>query len=212
MENKLKACNVCGAKKPETLEFFGKKKDKLNAKCRPCYAVHMREYNKNNSDRVKATSKARYIPKQRNRMSDEEKRIRSIIAVRKWQEKNKDKVLEYNRTANKKRMADSAYRVIHSVRGSIWKILKGKVKTSGAFRFLDYSYDELRSHLERQFLTGMTWDNYGEWHVDHIRPISSFDIKSAGDEDFNVCWSLSNLRPLWATDNQSKWAKNEYLL
>jgi hypothetical protein len=50
----------------------------------------------------------------------------------------------------------------------------------------------------------MTWDNYGEWHVDHIKPISSFNITEMGDEEFMECWSLNNLQPMWREENIRK--------
>lgn len=50
----------------------------------------------------------------------------------------------------------------------------------------------------------MTWDNYGEWHVDHIKPISSHTILEIGDDEFMKCWSLDNLQPLWGKENISK--------
>ena len=67
-----------------------------------------------------------------------------------------------------------------------------------------YSLDELKSHLEKQFQPGMTWDNYGKWHIDHIKPISSFNINGINSDDFKKCWSLNNLQPLWAKDNLQK--------
>jgi len=77
-------------------------------------------------------------------------------------------------------------------------------KYKNTFELLPYSLDELITHLERQFTSGMSWDNYGEWHVDHIIPMSKFNITSVNDESFLECWSLNNLRPLWAKDNLSK--------
>jgi hypothetical protein len=62
-------------------------------------------------------------------------------------------------------------------------------------------------HLEKQFSNGMSWDNYGEWHVDHIKPMSSFDMIEEGDKEFLECWSLKNLRPLWGEENLSKGSK-----
>lgn len=79
-------------------------------------------------------------------------------------------------------------------------------------KLVDYTVDDLRRHLERQFTKGMSWDNFGDWHIDHIVPISSFTFTSAGDEQFKQCWSLTNLRPLWARENMSKAARRELLL
>ncbi|MEA3226995.1 MAG: hypothetical protein U9Q07_13675, partial [Planctomycetota bacterium] len=67
-----------------------------------------------------------------------------------------------------------------------------------------YTLAELREHLQSQFQPGMSWQNYGQWQIDHIRPVCSFDFSKYDDEDFNRCWSLSNLRPLWARDNWTR--------
>lgn len=72
---------------------------------------------------------------------------------------------------------------------------------------LGYSLEDLKSHLASLFSDGMTWENYGDWHIDHIRPVSSFDIKDEYCQDFIDCWSLTNLQPLWAKDNLSKGSK-----
>ena len=69
---------------------------------------------------------------------------------------------------------------------------------------VDYTLNDLKLHLEGLFTDGMSWGNYGRWHIDHIRPVSSFNIKSFNCEDFKLCWSLENLQPLWAIDNFNK--------
>ncbi len=72
---------------------------------------------------------------------------------------------------------------------------------------IGYTLDDLIKHLESQFEDGMSWDNYGKWHIDHIKPVSSFNIESIEDEELKECWSLQNLQPLWARENFKKGAK-----
>jgi hypothetical protein len=68
-----------------------------------------------------------------------------------------------------------------------------------------YMLLDLKNHLEKQFLPGMTWDNYGSvWHVDHIIPRSVFMYSSSENPEFKKCWALENLRPMWATVNSHK--------
>jgi hypothetical protein len=55
----------------------------------------------------------------------------------------------------------------------------------------------------------MTWENYGDWHIDHKIPVSAFNFSKASDIDFKRCWKLSNLQPLWAAQNVSKGNKLE---
>lgn len=64
---------------------------------------------------------------------------------------------------------------------------------------------ELKSYLESLFLPGMTWENRGLWHIDHKRPISSFDLTDP--EQQKACFHYTNLQPLWAGDNLRKGAK-----
>lgn len=80
-------------------------------------------------------------------------------------------------------------------------------------QFVPYSLDELIVHLERQFIRGMTWGNYGsKWHIDHIVPLASFNITSFDCDDFRAAWALTNLRPLWSKANREKSDKRLYLV
>ena len=65
--------------------------------------------------------------------------------------------------------------------------------------------EELKMHIELQFKDGMTWENYGQWHIDHIRPCASFDLLDP--EQARQCTHYTNLQPLWAKDNLSKGSK-----
>ena len=70
---------------------------------------------------------------------------------------------------------------------------------------MGYSPTDLKLHIESLFIDNMTWDNYGEWHIDHIKPISKFEKT----DDTSIVNSLENLRPLWAIDNLKKSNKYE---
>lgn len=75
-----------------------------------------------------------------------------------------------------------------------------------------YTLANLVTHLERQFLPGMTWENMGKWHIDHIVPKASFEYQSPDDAEFKACWALTNLRPLWSRENVSKGARRLLLI
>jgi hypothetical protein len=74
---------------------------------------------------------------------------------------------------------------------------------------LGYNKAMLVKHLEAQFQDGMTWENYGQWHIDHIIPIKHFIMMDESDP--KIINSLKNLRPLWASENLSKGAKHDAL-
>lgn len=71
-----------------------------------------------------------------------------------------------------------------------------------------YTLEDLKQHLESLFTEGMNWSNqgvgYGKWNIDHIIPKSRFKFNSPNDPEFKECWSLSNLQPLWSSDNIRK--------
>ena len=127
--------------------------------------------------------------------------------IKEYREKNADKIREIKRNYERTRKHnDPLYKLISNFRTAIYQVLKeNNVDKNGHyFEILKYSPKELISHLEKQFKDGMTWDNYGEWHVDHFIPLSSFNIKEIGDSEFMKCWSLSNLQPMWGEENIRK--------
>lgn len=75
-------------------------------------------------------------------------------------------------------------------------------KACGTFELVGCTPLKLKGHLESQFTDGMGWENYGEWHVDHIRPCASFDLTL--DSEQKICFNYTNLQPLWARDNLKK--------
>lgn len=125
----------------------------------------------------------------------------------KWRENNREHVNNYAREYERKRRSeDPKYRLSVRTRTAVWQMLKerGVKKTNKTFDLLGYTIEELMTHLESLFTEGMTWDNYGEWHVDHIKPMTSFSFESVDDIEFKKCWDLKNLQPLWWNDNLSK--------
>jgi hypothetical protein len=124
-----------------------------------------------------------------------------------WREKNINKHRENKRNYEKNRKSnDPLYKLISNFRTAIYQVLKeNNVKKNGHyFDILKYTPQQLIEHLEKQFSDEMTWDNYGLWHVDHKHPISLYNIKEIGDDEFLKCWSLDNLQPMWGSENIKK--------
>ncbi len=105
----------------------------------------------------------------------------------------------------------SKNRLIAKVRSRISKRIKRVL--SGKSHLVNYrdgvivfTEKELKTHLEKRFGKGMTWENYGKvWHIDHKIPVSVFNLSC--DEDIRRCWSLKNLQPLFVEENIKKGAK-----
>ena len=124
--------------------------------------------------------------------------------LKEYRENNLDKIRKTKRDYERYRKAsDPAYKLIANFRTAIYQVLKENnvEKNKHYFDILRYTPEELISHLENLFTDGMTWENYGEWHVDHRMPISSFNFESVDDDSFTKCWSLDNLQPMWGTEN-----------
>lgn len=120
--------------------------------------------------------------------------------------------LERVRDRKKLRRADPKWALSARMGGSIRTALRRKKGGQSWQSLVGYSVEELIAHMERQFLPGMTWKNLDQWHVDHIVPVVSFSFCCADDAEFKACWALTNLRPLWATDNNRKNARRIHLL
>jgi len=68
--------------------------------------------------------------------------------------------------------------------------------------FIGCTPQELKEHLSDNFTDGMNYDNYGQWEVDHIIPISHFDLCDI--DEAKKCFNYKNLQPLWKKDNRTK--------
>lgn len=124
-----------------------------------------------------------------------------------WKESNPDKVKETKRRIYEKQKDDPKHKVDSAMRAGMHvSIIRGSKAGRKWESLVGYTVDDLMRHLERQFLTGMTWGNYGRggWHIDHKIPRSAFNYETPDDLDFNRCWALSNLQPMWEPDNISK--------
>lgn len=112
----------------------------------------------------------------------------------------------YNAKMRLRRRTDTKFALEHRMRRGVRRAASGQCSFEGALRHLPYTIDELRNHLEAQFTDGMNWDAFleGRIHIDHVRPLSSFDYEAPDDPQFQAAWSLDNLQPLWAEDNLRK--------
>ncbi len=152
-----------------------------------------RAYREKNIDRVL----------QRDRDYYQDNKTAKIASAIEYIKANPDKHKAYARKTYRKRAKDPVCRIRGSVSAHMWYSLKSNRGGQSWETLVGYSLEDLVRHMERQFLKGMTWDNYGRkgWHIDHIIPVSSFTFTSTSDPEFLACWALSNLRPLWERDN-----------
>lgn len=109
--------------------------------------------------------------------------------------------------ANNKYKTDIDYRVKSSVQARIRGAIKNNYKAASTAELIGCSVRYLVKHLESLFQSGMNWDNYGEWHIDHIVPCVAFDLSDP--EQQRICFHYTNLQPLWMLDNVTKGGRYE---
>ncbi len=204
--NKRVYCKVCRLKKiRETSRTAMEKVRRSNGAeqlkgmlyaCSVCSVLYERKVPR--SHRCNSCQKAAEIEVSRKKAADKRSTVEGKEYARRW--------------AKNQRKCNPGFSVSSHMGTLIHRAL-GKGKAGKSWRtFVDYSLEELMLHLERQFLPGMTWQNKGEWHIDHIVPRASFEYSSAEDEEFKRAWALSNLRPIWARDNVQKNATRTHLI
>ena len=118
---------------------------------------------------------------------------REVDAARskEYRKNNKERNNKRNRD---RRKTDINYKLAELLRGRFYKALKNNSKKGSAVKDLGCSIKELKVHLEEQFVEGMSWNNHGSWHIDHRKPLASFDLTKR--EEFLEACRFSNLQPL----------------
>ena len=180
-----------------------------------------RRWKKANRDKVRAARK-RYTIKYPEKVKQESIVFRQEHPdyAKKWYTKHKEEAkewwqnrseeqkaakAEYNKNwKNKQYTENTIYRLRIIISTSMMRSIKKNKTNKRLYRYLGYTIEELKEHLEHQFEDWMNWDNLGltatkekeTWQIDHIIPVNTFNIKEIGDEEFRKCWALSNLRPL----------------
>ena len=195
----LKTCPKCKVEKPG--EVFGKhkaKKDGLQGWCKGCVFL----YHETHKEQKVAYDK----------LYREDHKEQKAANGKIYRESHKEQRAAYyeankeQRAAKQKqrRLTDPRFKLSVNLRCRLHDALKGNYKAGSAVRDCGCSMEALRLYLESKFQPGMTWANWGinGWHIDHIRPLSSFDLTDR--EQFLKACHYTNLQPLWAKDNLSK--------
>jgi hypothetical protein len=124
---------------------------------------------------------------------------------RNWRSLNKESRAAYQlEWERQKRSNDLNHRLKSCLRHRVQQAVKHGYKSASTLELIGCSIDQLRDHLEAQFLPGMSWANWTHdgWHIDHIRPCATFDLTDPVEQ--RRCFHYTNLQPLWAADNCAK--------
>lgn len=197
MNTTTKLCSKCKQEFPLTTDFFAKHsktKSGFGSYCKICTKKYRRSYFEQNRDKARQQVKDHY-----HNNIDQKRQW-----YREWYKKNQKKIQAQQTILRRnKRRNNIKYKLVCNLRGRLHKAMT-KNSNQSTLNLLGCSIDQIKIHLENQFTQGMNWDNYGlrGWHIDHIRPCSSFDLSDP--EQVKECFHYTNLQPLWAKDNWKK--------
>ena len=201
----MKTCTRCKVEKPKN--EFGIKKtgsDKLRCYCKKCSSELIKIYKEENKEKIDKSRK-----KYRIENADKIKQYDFDNSDRKKQYKmdNKEHINKKNNEYVKNRkLTDPFFKLKCTIRTCILNSIRRKnyTKKSKTYEILGCSYEDFKTHLENKFTDGMSWENQGKWHLDHIIPISSAKTES----ELIKLNHYTNFQPLWAIDNRIK--SNKY--
>ena len=157
----------------------------------------------------------------------DEFRAAKRAASQKYREANREKINAASRQANarrrqdpilrakanassvksitKRRAQDPLFKFQESMKSLILVCLanRGWGKQTRTQQLLGCTFEELQAHIAKQFKVGMSWENHGKWHIDHIRPLAT----ARNQAELEALFHFSNLQPLWAEENIKKGSK-----
>ncbi len=205
----MKQCPRCAD--PKLKCEFGKdcsRKDGLDYLCKE----HKKEVYENNKEEILKKAKTRNAkPENKIEKAKYDKQYRDThkeeIAKQHKEYRNKPsskiKIAKTNKEyVRYKRKTDPNFKILGNLRNRIYIVLKNNSKFLSTMFLIGCDIDYLMYHLQEKFTNGMSWDNYGDWHIDHIKPCSKFDLSKKSEQ--LKCFNYTNLQPLWAIDNREK--------
>lgn len=222
----MKTCCYCKTLQPlNNFHNSSRSKDGKQNRCKECSAElsksyrerhpeYARQYVEQNKAKRKAYERMYYEankPKYLERMKIQ--RIERPHIERSWKERykleNAEKLNEYHRKWKvAKRKSDPCFKIKDNTSRRIryeLNTLLDNQKTKNTIDYIGCSIERLKIHLESQFDIGMSWQNYGKWHIDHIIPCAYWNLESETQK--YLCFNYRNVQPLWSLTNQSKKAR-----
>lgn len=172
-----------------------------------------RERRVKNRDVIRERDRARNqssVRREQRRNKTAEQKAEIAARARSARAADPERFAEYDR----RRYAQTKFRMTRAINAAIRRHLKlnGSIKDKTKRTIAGWSIQELCDHLVPLFEEGMTLDNWGAWQIDHVIPLSQVSVESEDDPAFRALWSLENLAPLWAADNNAKHKRLDWQL
>jgi len=203
----MKICSKCGIEKDFSCFHKHKtRKDGYREVCKVCRKPETKKYIIENNDLL-TEKKKKYYYENKERINQKNKEINKI-----WYQLNKEKKLQYLKNwyelnpkyntnyHRNRRNNDTMFKIITNVRRRTNLFLTKKNMSLNTTELIGIDYISFKEYFEKLFDVGMSWENYGEWVIDHIIPLSS--AKTV--EDIYNLAKYTNLQPLWEKENKQK--------
>lgn len=207
-------CRICGVEKVDT-EFYRRDNGKLRHECKICLSlIKKNRYINNREHRISQVTA--YRNSHRDQLNSSRRATYAAnpepIRQRLYAKRNTKAHKKWRREHNRQRMSNPKWRIRKNVATHINWCLRGGKNGASWERLLDYTLADLMDHLEKLWQPGMSWDNYGFrnkskgqwWTIDHNIPVSHWNITDIDDPNLRECWALTNLKPMWSSDNFAK--------
>ena len=191
----MKSCNECFLTKSlSEYPVKSNSKDGHTGKCLVCTRAYYRNYKKENKDAVLKSKKQHY---EKNKSTWDAYRTKNATEIAKRKRAWYASKVE----------SDGSFVLYEKIRKMVYRTLEytGEEKQNRTKQILGYNHIDLKKRIESQFSDGMSWDNYGNWHIDHIKPLAAFDLTDP--VQVAKAFHYKNLRPLHWRQNISKGAK-----
>lgn len=176
-----------------------KEKQRYNKKYRTTHKIeikkHLQKYHQIHKNKINLQHR-KYYQKNKEQVLQRQKNYYKL---------NREKILNRQNEYRKiRRKTDINFKIVNNLRGRIYAVLKRNRKSKHTLELLGCSIKQLKQHLEKQFVRGMSWSNYGYrgWHIDHIKPCCKFNLRKKSEQ--LKCFNYTNLQPLWAKENLKK--------
>lgn len=171
-------------------------------KCKEAKAAYDKKRRIEKSEQLRAYDRARNEV----RRADPEYSEAQLERKRNWKSLNRDRYLATCREYDARQLRENIQRrLAKNLRHRLRKAMLGETRGMSAVRDLGIPIHHFRAWIESKFQNGMSWENYGQWHLDHIKPLASFDLSD--DSHVLQACNYRNIQPLWALDNIRKGAR-----
>lgn len=203
MDKKCNTCNI--VKKIDDFHKDKNLKDGHRNRCKQCAIIAAaKSQEKNRSKRKEYLKEYALLNKENLKLKRSEYYQKTKHQRAEYKNKNRERIRKVSAKYERDKSNDVLWKIKRNLRNRINRATKFRYRNTSAVTDLGCSVKEFIEYIEKQFKPGMTWENWGRygWHLDHIIPLSSFDLLN--ESEFKKASHYSNMKPLWWHENLSK--------